>query len=936
MKKREVFLISLIFISAMALISAEAISEDLHLNIQTTTSAGAVTTGTFDFVFNISTSSDCNNVVYSNITSLTTDSRGIVSHYLTNVSLNYSDQYYLCYYRNGVLINASKITRTPYTFRARNITLSGVEADSNFNMSGYNLSAQYFVGDGSQLTGVSTYNSTYANFAYNQTLPANAYTNEVNTSQSNWVTNTFAKLLGGNEINGTQNFNGGWNLGGLTIVNGNLFAQTIYVYNLSSLSVSTLNINGSLIPEIGFDNIFDLGSSTLRWRDVFASRNITSQYFVGSGEFLTNVSTYNETYAGAINNASYLSTYNATYDAKNSSRWDLVNGNISYSGGNVGIGTTTPVEDLSLYNENSGVLGGEVSFEQNSSSPANSDVLGRIYFRGNNASGSNMTYAYLDGAINDVTNGRGKFTMNLRTTGGGYNTHVFTDTSISLVNGVILTQSSKPFVVLGTGTSAQAGSTVRIISTNSPTAGNTGFLEVTGTYSASGTAGLSALKINPTMTSGGSGGWKALEINLSADVGTGDKYFIWAGVNSRASFVVDNNSQVGIGTSAPTEKLFVNGSLRVQNSSGTLALYVNESTGNVGIGTITPFSLFETKKVAGTNEVNLSGVLYVNSTSGNVGIGTTTPLQKLEVIGNVYLTMGANRFMRIGSSSNYFYDLQGTGDDFQIIEAGDANKVRLHIDYPNGNVGIGTTSPTAKLHVTGGTTIFGNGTWPTGTIGQSSQRVGILDNAQSGLLIVGDMQSGVGVDRGGAIYLGARGTDSTDNFAQTYIYGARESAVSGTLSTYLSFATSNAAGATTEKLRIASDGTFTGSATNDISDLRLKKNITELNSSLEKIMQLRGVSFNWKEEAKMTDRLQYGVIAQEVEPIFPELVLNTSIFGDGYKSVQYSGFVAPFIEAIKELSNWNTNQDEEIEELRTENDLLKSELCSKDNSYSWC
>ena len=54
--------------------------------------------------------------------------------------MDYSDQYWLCYYRDGTLINSSKIARTPYTFRARNVTLSGVEIDTNLTMEGKNIS----------------------------------------------------------------------------------------------------------------------------------------------------------------------------------------------------------------------------------------------------------------------------------------------------------------------------------------------------------------------------------------------------------------------------------------------------------------------------------------------------------------------------------------------------------------------------------------------------------------------------------------------------------------------------------------------------------------------------------------------------------------------------------------------------------------------------
>jgi len=140
-KKRAISMILVIalVLTFVGFISAAIISDDLHLNIQTTFSNGSIQTGTFDFAFNISTASDCSAVIYSNLTSLTTDVRGIISYYLPNVSLDYDEKYYLCYYRDGTLEDAAQITRTPYTFRARNVTTSGIEADANLDMSSYNI-----------------------------------------------------------------------------------------------------------------------------------------------------------------------------------------------------------------------------------------------------------------------------------------------------------------------------------------------------------------------------------------------------------------------------------------------------------------------------------------------------------------------------------------------------------------------------------------------------------------------------------------------------------------------------------------------------------------------------------------------------------------------------------------------------------------------------
>ena len=79
---------------------------------------------------------------------------------------------------------------------------------------------------------------------------------------------------------------------------------------------------------------------------------------------------------------------------------------------------------------------------------------------------------------------------------------------------------------------------------------------------------------------------------------------------------------------------------------------------------------------------------------------------------------------------------------------------------------------------------------------------------------------------------------------------------------------------------------------------RLKKNIQSIESGLQKILSLQGVTFQWKENesSQQTDR-QLGFIAQEVESIFPELV---QVDSDGMRTMNYTGLIAPMIEAIKE------------------------------------
>lgn len=86
------------------------------------------------------------------------------------------------------------------------------------------------------------------------------------------------------------------------------------------------------------------------------------------------------------------------------------------------------------------------------------------------------------------------------------------------------------------------------------------------------------------------------------------------------------------------------------------------------------------------------------------------------------------------------------------------------------------------------------------------------------------------------------------------------------------------------------------------SDQRLKKNIQTLENSLGKISELRGVSFEWKEDEDRSKGEQIGVIAQEVEAQFPQLIVEGN---DGMKAVNYAGLIGPLIEAVKTLKAEN-------------------------------
>ena len=116
------------------------------------------------------------------------------------------------------------------------------------------------------------------------------------------------------------------------------------------------------------------------------------------------------------------------------------------------------------------------------------------------------------------------------------------------------------------------------------------------------------------------------------------------------------------------------------------------------------------------------------------------------------------------------------------------------------------------------------------------------------------------------------------------------------------------------------------------SDARFKKNISTIDDALSRVTQLRGTTYQWKasqeeidKKSKSQHELNYGVIAQEVRKILPELVQENK---DGHLFVDYKGLIPVLIEAIKEqqdqIETIHASHAEridglsrEVEELRT-------------------
>ena len=291
-------------------------------------------------------------------------------------------------------------------------------------------------------------------------------------------------------------------------------------------------------------------------------------------------------------------------------------------------------------------------------------------------------------------------------------------------------------------------------------------------------------------------------------------------------------------------------------------------------------------------------------TSGNVGIGTGSPTGKLEVAGGYIVPAG-------GFGLNWRNDIWGGGGDDAWIryfsEGGENTKLQIGVNNdPNddlefyqqgsarmiitsGNVGIGTGSPTGKLEVAGGYIVPAGGfglNWRNDIWGGGGDDAWIRYFSEGGE----NTKLQIGVNN-----------DPNDDLEFYQQGSARMIITSGNVGI----------GTTNPSYKLDVNGKIRGSNVSP-SDARLKKDIEPLEAPLDKIARLRGVSFHWKDEEKGRER-EIGVIAQEMEREFPELV---STDDEGYKSVAYGKLTAVLMEAMKAQQAQISQLKAEIEDLR--------------------
>jgi hypothetical protein len=110
---------------------------------------------------------------------------------------------------------------------------------------------------------------------------------------------------------------------------------------------------------------------------------------------------------------------------------------------------------------------------------------------------------------------------------------------------------------------------------------------------------------------------------------------------------------------------------------------------------------------------------------------------------------------------------------------------------------------------------------------------------------------------------------------------------------------------TTLKMLIRPNGNLLNSNNSygSLSDISLKENIVDATPKLDGLMQVKVRNYNLKDDVNKTK--QIGVIAQELETVFPSMIETD---GDGIKAVKYSVFVPMLIKAIQELKAINDTQ----------------------------
>lgn len=286
-------------------------------------------------------------------------------------------------------------------------------------------------------------------------------------------------------------------------------------------------------------------------------------------------------------------------------------------------------------------------------------------------------------------------------------------------------------------------------------------------------------------------------------------------------------------------------------------------TGNSTLGNIT------TSKITTNGDVGITGNLTVSGGFANTSItGVLTTAQIAPNTATHYFTTDGLTTIWRAQSALSIANTQITGvintaqiADGAITTAKIADGAIVTVDIANGNV---TAAKLANTAVTAG------------TYGSASSVGTFVVDAQGRITSA----SNIAITIGTTIF-----DDASTN--GTY-FPLLTTANSGTIT--------NANTSSSKLSYNPSTGTLSATIFTATSDANAKTNIKPLGNALETIQKINGVSFNWKDTGKPS----YGVIAQDVELVLPDIVHTNEL---NTKSVDYNTFIAFLVESIKDLQN---------------------------------